>query len=363
MIFRTAFLLLLAIVFNAFVISVSHAQVVDEEKFLQNQKIPPEIAASFHDNDGRPIDFAEFITGVANGALFRKIIAKDTGAVEFRLRPFDEAAFREMHGIDAATVLSAYDADGQPIDFAQFVSAVVNGQDFRKTAANDTGAVEVHLKRLEEAELRTMLGIAPDAKLQLFDLSGAEIDFPRFAAALQGQRLGMSKAVENATGATKLQLEKVDTLLPANADVAADLKLPEPLLARVKQALGNADASDARPILLSFYFAECGPCIAEVPALNRLASASEDIRELAVTFDDSATTADFKKKHAFEWPVLSAAQDVVDALGVKTYPTFALIGADGTLKARSMSANDSIGGFGEKALRAWIDSSLATPEG
>lgn len=363
MMFRTAFFLLLAIVLNTFAMSIGHAQVFDEAAFLKAQKIAPDTAASFHDDDGKPIDFAEFIEGVENGALFNKAIAKDSGAQEFHLRPFNEAAFREMYGIDAATVLTAHDADGQEIDFAQFASAVGNGQDFKKTVAKDTGAVDVRLKNLEEAELRLILGIAPEAPLQFYDVSGTEVDFAQFVEAMHGQRLGMSKTVMNATGATKIQLEKAELTLPANADIAEELTLPKPLLARVKQALGDVDGTDTRPILLSFYFAECGPCIAEVPALNRLASMSEDVRELAVTFDDSKTTADFRSRHVFEWPVLSEVRDVVDALGVKAYPTFALIDTDGRLIARSMSTNDVIDGFGEQALRAWIDASLATLEG
>lgn len=356
--FLVLLLLFSAVVLNPFAAQHAHAQSIDEATFVQIQKIPLDVTASFHGSNGALVGFNEFLGAIEGGMLYNKKVLAQEKRVEFHLRPFNEDAFRELHGIAEEAALTAYDADGRRIDFAEFAKAVGGGQDFAKTVAKETGAVEVRLKRLDEAELRAVLGIAPNALLRLYDVDGIEIDVETFGHAMQSQQLTIGKTIEKATGAVKLQLERENSTRPDNTEIAAEPVISKASMERVRQALGDSDAKDRRPVLLSFYFAECGPCIAEVPGLNRFAANSTDVRSLAVTFDDARTSREFKAKHAFDWPVLSAAQDVIDALGVKTYPTFALIGTDGTLIARSMSFHDAIGGLEEKALRAWIDASL-----
>ncbi len=83
--------------------------------------------------------------------------------------------------------------------------------------------------------------------------------------------------------------------------------------------------------LVSFFFAQCAPCIAEVPTLNAYARQHGDMNVLAITYEDADTARGFVKDRAFNWPVLHDGQALIDVLGVSIYPTIMLIGPDGRL--------------------------------
>lgn len=57
-----------------------------------------------------------------------------------------------------------------------------------------------------------------------------------------------------------------------------------------------------------------------------------------MTFDDLATAKGFAKQRGLQWPILAEAQPLIDAVGVTGYPTFALVGPDGRVRAMTHSA-------------------------
>lgn len=84
-----------------------------------------------------------------------------------------------------------------------------------------------------------------------------------------------------------------------------------------------------RYTLVSFFFAECAPCIAEVPTLNAYAHQHGDMNFVAITYDDAATAREFAAKRGFTWPVLHDGQALIDVLGIGIYPTLMLIDPSG----------------------------------
>lgn len=80
-----------------------------------------------------------------------------------------------------------------------------------------------------------------------------------------------------------------------------------------------------RYTLVSFFFAECGPCIAEVPTLNAYARQHGDMNFVAITYEDADTARQFVKNRGLSWNVLYRGQGLTDTLGVGIYPTLMLL--------------------------------------
>ena len=92
-------------------------------------------------------------------------------------------------------------------------------------------------------------------------------------------------------------------------------------------------AASGKYSLLSFYFAECAPCIAEVPELNAFAKAHPDVNLIGVTFDSADDARKFRNTHDLEIATIAEAQSSIDAIGIKAYPTLILVGPGGKLVA------------------------------
>ena len=113
--------------------------------------------------------------------------------------------------------------------------------------------------------------------------------------------------------------------------------------------------------LVNFFFATCAPCIQETPVLTAYAKAHPQMHVLAVTFDDAKTARNYVATRHFSWPVLVDGMPFTQAMGVNTYPTMALVGADGRLlDMRSSSAIQSGSGtITPQDLDRWVNRVLA----
>jgi peroxiredoxin len=109
-----------------------------------------------------------------------------------------------------------------------------------------------------------------------------------------------------------------------------------------------------RYTLVSFYFATCSPCVKEVPALNALAARRKDINMLAVTFDSQEEGKQFVEEHHLAWPIVPRARDLINAVGVRSFPTLALLDPQGKV------VEFSIGGelVNTGAIDGWLDARI-----
>jgi peroxiredoxin len=120
-----------------------------------------------------------------------------------------------------------------------------------------------------------------------------------------------------------------------------------------------------RPTLINFYFAECAPCILETPMLNEYLGLRNDLRMLAVTFDDQAAIEKYIRKHRFAWQSLVSARSLIDQIGVRSYPSFLLVDELGIVRAIAAAAELPKGASQSKShstnresLDNWVNAAL-----
>lgn len=98
-------------------------------------------------------------------------------------------------------------------------------------------------------------------------------------------------------------------------------------------------------VVLNFWATWCGPCIEEMPALERMAKrfAGRGLRVLAVSLDVGAPeeVAEFARGYGWNLPILlDPLSTVGDLYAVRVMPTTYLIGPDGTILGRSFGARE-----------------------
>lgn len=191
----------------------------------------------------------------------------------------------------------------------------------------------------QKRQLLANLALPADAKLSLLDSQGKPIGYDEFMRQATVPGTSFSKDVAGQVATLRINTGKFVVADDQTLKIKPGEALPAFAL-RTAQGLriSNADFAGHYTVL-SFYFAECVPCIAEVPALNALAREHKDIRLLSVTFDSRETALAFANKRGLKIPSLVDAQDWIDALGIKTYPTLMLVDPHGRLAAATISSS------------------------
>jgi peroxiredoxin len=191
-------------------------------------------------------------------------------------------------------------------------------------------------KFLEGAQLN------PDAKVRYFDDKGKAISFDAFMGLVSKGR-GFGYEHEGRVSAD-FQLEPPKATQPPAVRAAGPYALhrgddfPAFSLQTVAGArVGNKNLA-GKLTLVNFFFADCVPCIAEIPTMNSYARHFPEVQVLAVTFDDMATAKKFVKQRKLQWPILVDGMGLVTTAGVSGFPTFALVGPDGKVRAIAHSA-------------------------
>ncbi len=96
-------------------------------------------------------------------------------------------------------------------------------------------------------------------------------------------------------------------------------------------------AYKGKTVLLDFWTTWCPPCRADAPSLDKLYAKYKD-RDLAIVgfsvSEDRAVVAKFLKEHPHEFPIiLTSETELPSAYQIGTFPTYIVIGQDGTLIA------------------------------
>jgi len=88
-------------------------------------------------------------------------------------------------------------------------------------------------------------------------------------------------------------------------------------------------------VIINFWFIDCHPCIAELPALNRLVKEYEgkDVVFLAPTWEtkDRLKSA-FFQKYKFDFMIISDAKKIIDLFGGVGFPVTYIVDKNGILK-------------------------------
>lgn len=86
--------------------------------------------------------------------------------------------------------------------------------------------------------------------------------------------------------------------------------------------------------VFNFWFISCKPCLAEIPALNRVADKyrSDSIRFIAITFDKAERVREFLQKRPFHFEMVSMEQPEIQKIKkVAFYPFTAILNREGKL--------------------------------
>lgn len=86
-------------------------------------------------------------------------------------------------------------------------------------------------------------------------------------------------------------------------------------------------------VVLNFWFAECGWCLKEFPALEVAYQRSRsDVEILALNpFDSADTVAEFQKNHSLSFPMAVCSRSLALSFGINGYPTSVFIDRNGTV--------------------------------
>lgn len=171
------------------------------------------------------------------------------------------------------------------------------------------------------------LGASPD--VHYLDANGKPIDYAAFAQQL-GTGRDYSSTTDRQANAAMLRLRPPGTTTGTGRfSFGRDSAFPPFELPSLQGGTLHSSDLRGRYTLVSFFFAECAPCIAEVPVLNAYAKANGDMGFVAITYEDADTARAFVDDRGFRWPVLHDGQALIDTLGVNVYPTLILIDPSG----------------------------------
>lgn len=205
-------------------------------------------------------------------------------------------------------------------------------------------------------KFRAGMLVPDDASVRFEDAAGKSITFEQFVAAARGGSFSKDIDTEAKKAVFRVNRPSASHQSDAKAPalkVARGQPLPSISLSTLAGENWKPVAKDGRYTLLSFYFDECVPCIAEIPALNAYAQAHPEMRVLAVTFDEAASARKFRATRHLAWPIVPDAQAFIDALGIRTYPTLLLVRPDGTL-ADAFTDSGLESGHGAARIAAWV---------
>jgi thiol-disulfide isomerase/thioredoxin len=209
---------------------------------------------------------------------------------------------------------------------------------------------------LVDSQMGQILNLKDAHKITLLDMYGKAVTEEQFMALPGSFNVEKHK---NADGTIDMVLRRNDPNekpKPAAAPVALKVgdTLPEFALKGLDGQIVNSKSLRGRYSVLSFYFAECGPCIHEVPQLNALAKAHPDMGFLALTFDSMGDAKAFVQKRKLEWPVLAEADIYIKSLKVKSYPLLLVVGPDAKVVAVRSGMNEHA-----PQILPWVDDVLA----
>ncbi len=178
----------------------------------------------------------------------------------------------------------------------------------------------------DEQRLIASLQLGASPSVHYLDAAGVHIDYAAFARQL-GDGKSFSSTKDSDAGAAMLRIRspgQPGRFAFKRGDAFPPFELPA--LQGDTQRLGTFRG---RYTLISFFFADCAPCIAEVPTLNAFARQHGEMNFVAITYEDADAARQFATDRRFAWPILHDGQGLIDTLGVNTYPTLMLLDPTG----------------------------------
>ncbi len=95
----------------------------------------------------------------------------------------------------------------------------------------------------------------------------------------------------------------------------------------------NSKSLIGKPLVINLWFTTCGPCIEEMPDLNKLRNEykDSDVIFLAITFDTKMAVRNFLKKHNFNFTIIPDAKFYCDHV-TQLYPVTFFVDRKGVIR-------------------------------
>lgn len=110
-------------------------------------------------------------------------------------------------------------------------------------------------------------------------------------------------------------------------------------------------------VVVNIWGIGCGPCIAEMPELNRLVkeyAGRKEVVFLAITADPKENLLKFLKNKKFDYKVINGVKNIAEIFNTNALPVHVVIGKNGEVVNRSIGARANIRTY----LKSVIDASL-----
>lgn len=137
------------------------------------------------------------------------------------------------------------------------------------------------------------------------------------------------KAIQNDTTKTKLYV-RAQTISPES------LKPGDKLLPFKSKDTAGKVWSDkntvGKPLVLNFWYTGCGPCIKEMPELNKWIDSYPNVNYLAVTWDKPEQIAGIIKRRNFKFPQIANDNVLRKMFAIQVTPTFVLVDKQGVVR-------------------------------
>ncbi|HEY5800864.1 MAG TPA: TlpA disulfide reductase family protein [Burkholderiaceae bacterium] len=214
-----------------------------------------------------------------------------------------------------------------------------------------------------ELQIKDMTGLQ-DYQLEYKGLKGETLSLDQFNLG-RAESPSFSIAKNKETKIATLQLRSKEELAKQNAQMnsfklKAGDAIPAFALVTADSAPITEQSLQGKVTLVNFMFAECAPCIKEVPELNTLQAERKDLAYAALTFDKPEIAKKFATDTKFAWPMIANGKDLLSQIGVRGFPAFALVGADGKLLGLAQRFEIMKNGG---SLEKWVDSLLPKKAG
>ncbi|MGM9514027.1 TlpA family protein disulfide reductase [Roseateles sp. DB2] len=216
----------------------------------------------------------------------------------------------------------------------------------------------------DEPAFLAAVGVTPQMPLKYQDEDGRSLTREVFYERLSRAEGKLSLAVRKTAQEATLQLQAAGKRPEIGRfKVAPGESMPAFSLRSLDQAALTPEMLRGRYTLMSFYFATCAPCVAEIPALNSLQAHMPELRLAAVTFDDETTSRRFVQDHGLRWPVYAQARPFLQSLGVSSFPAFALLNPEGKLVSIGPLYELQHSPNPSELLQRWVQEQIARDSG
>jgi thiol-disulfide isomerase/thioredoxin len=109
-------------------------------------------------------------------------------------------------------------------------------------------------------------------------------------------------------------------------------KLPNFQLRTLDGKLLTAASLRGKVVMLNFWSTTCGPCIAEIPELNKLKNDHQNVVFLAPAPENAATVKQFLQRQPFAFTILPGAKQLFKDWGIDGYPKNFFVDKNGIIQ-------------------------------